>query len=145
MVVFDGMEPGEGTDQPKIRTRSSKGLAVANHKGHEETVLVELDCSHCRGILGLKVWRYVAKVCERSVCAVCRARCKAEWHMSLGMLESRDSHLLAEPEIPIAAMISEIPQTPVATEPLTDEAAIEDVFQNADTVAESSNETISHP
>jgi hypothetical protein len=146
MVVFDGMEPGDGTDQPKIKTRSSKGLAVANLKGNEETVLVELDCAHCRDILGLRVWRYVAKVCERSVCAVCRARCKVEWHRSLGMLESRHSHPLAEPEIPIAMMISEIPQTLVATEePLPEEAAIEDVFQNADKVAESSSKTISHP
>jgi hypothetical protein len=53
--------------------------------------MVKLECTHCRDVLGLQVWKYAARVCERNVCAVCRARCKAEWHRSLGMLDGKET------------------------------------------------------
>lgn len=88
LVVFDGMGAEDGSGQQVVKTRSAKGLGVANRHGKEEVVIVNLDCAHCRDALGLKIWKYTARLCERSVCAVCKARCKEEWHRSLGMLDA---------------------------------------------------------
>jgi hypothetical protein len=91
LVVFDGMGPEDATGQQLPKTRSAKGLGIANRLGKEEVVIVKLDCTHCREALGLRVWKYTSRVCQRSVCAVCKARCKAEWHRSLGMLDSKEA------------------------------------------------------
>lgn len=89
LVVFDGIEP----ETQKIKTRSSKGLAIANQRGQEEVIIVKLDCNHCRDILGLRIWKYVSKVSIRTVCKICQARCKEEYHRNLGLLDSSEPNM----------------------------------------------------
>jgi hypothetical protein len=89
LVVFDGVVSTSGDDGGgtyRLATRSSKGLAVANARGGTEVVELRLDCAHCRDMLGLKVWKYAAKVCPRSVCGECRKRC-VELHEEAMLLE----------------------------------------------------------
>lgn len=79
MVIFDGMLKNHETGDWIPMTRSSKGLPISNIKGHAETALMDVQCNHCKTLLDLHVWRYSTKVCERSVCAGCKVRCRQEY------------------------------------------------------------------
>lgn len=43
-----------------------------------EVIRIPLDCSHCKEMLGREEWKYDVKVCKRSVCWECKARCAWE-------------------------------------------------------------------
>jgi hypothetical protein len=77
LVVFDGVEEKDGETQ--FQTRTSKGLSIARRRGDLETILIPLDCSHCRDMLNRSEWKYDIQVCKRSVCWDCKERCK--WEM----------------------------------------------------------------
>jgi hypothetical protein len=79
LVVFDGMSVDPTTNSLKPKTRTSKGLAAANIRGELITVSLDVECGHCRDVLGLKTWNYKAKVCSRGVCTACKAMCRQEW------------------------------------------------------------------
>ncbi|CAE6998524.1 hypothetical protein PTNB73_04012 [Pyrenophora teres f. teres] len=77
LVVFDGLhthDDGEVTFQ----TRTSKGLSIARRRGDAETIVIKLDCAHCREMLHRQEWKYDMRVCKRSVCWDCKERCKWE-------------------------------------------------------------------
>jgi hypothetical protein len=107
LVVFDGIETDDAGENI-IKTRSSKGLAIANRRGKEEIIVVQLDCSHCRDILGLATWKYAVKVCSRSVCKVCTARCKEYWHRSLLLLDD-NAPVYPTPTPPATSPVEEKP------------------------------------
>jgi hypothetical protein len=107
LVVFDGMDV-DANGENVVKTRSSKGLAIANRRGKEENIIVQLDCSHCRDILGLPIWKYAVKVCPRSVCKVCTARCKEYWHRSLLLLDD-NAPVYPTPTPPATSPIGEKP------------------------------------
>lgn len=44
-------------------------------RGDDETLVVPLDCAHCRDMLGRMEWKYDVRVCKRSVCWECSERC----------------------------------------------------------------------
>ncbi|KAF2734730.1 hypothetical protein EJ04DRAFT_436516 [Polyplosphaeria fusca] len=73
LVVFDGVD-AEG----KVCTRSSKGLSIARRRGDAETVVIALECGHCRDMLRREEWKYDVRVCKRGVCWDCRERCAWE-------------------------------------------------------------------
>mgnify|MGYP003624085079 CR=1 FL=1 len=77
LVVFDGIEV-QDNEEPKIRTRTSKGLSIARRSGDAETILIPMDCAHCQDMLHRHEWKYEIQVCRRSVCWECRERCKWE-------------------------------------------------------------------
>lgn len=84
LVVFDGIDEGaggwrEGGEGMRFKTRSSKGLSIARRRGDCETVVIPLDCSHCREMLNRSEWKYDIQVCRRTVCWDCKERCR--WEM----------------------------------------------------------------
>jgi hypothetical protein len=74
LVVFDGASFAADGGWA-VATRSSKGVARANARGEEVVVRVDVQCAHCWEMLGMKVWKYKARVCRRGVCGECRRRC----------------------------------------------------------------------
>ncbi|KAF2478286.1 uncharacterized protein BDR25DRAFT_185750, partial [Lindgomyces ingoldianus] len=88
VVVFDGVaEEAEGEKKLKFRTRSSKGLSIARRRGEPETVVIPLECCHCREMLNRTEWKYDVLVCKRSVCWDCNERCR--WEMEREEEEKR--------------------------------------------------------
>ncbi|KAF2267451.1 hypothetical protein CC78DRAFT_541691 [Lojkania enalia] len=80
VVIFDGVDEsldGEGNEM--FMTRSSKGLSIARRKGDLETVVIPMDCEHCREMLNRDEWKYDVRVCKRGVCWECLERCR--WEM----------------------------------------------------------------
>jgi len=80
VVVLDGVVDLDTTHPKKFLTRTSKGLESSRRRnGTLETVIIGLECVHCREMLGMGEWRYEVRVCERRVCWECRERCAWEW------------------------------------------------------------------
>ncbi|KAL6156767.1 hypothetical protein ACJBU6_04357 [Exserohilum turcicum] len=77
LVVFDGITT-DAQGEPRMRTRTSKGLSVARRGGRLESIVIPLDCAHCQEMLKRHEWKYDMRVCERSVCWECTERCKWE-------------------------------------------------------------------
>jgi hypothetical protein len=93
LVIFDGMTTDATTGElTKPITRSSKGLSSANKRGELAVVNLDVECAHCREVMGLKVWKYEARVCSRSVCAVCKVLCRQKWSHMTSNLDSNSSH-----------------------------------------------------
>ena len=76
LVVFDGVH--ETASGLRFLTRSSKGLSIARRCGESETVVIPMDCAHCRDMLRRDEWKYDVRVCRRGVCWDCRERCRWE-------------------------------------------------------------------
>ncbi|KAF2244838.1 hypothetical protein BU26DRAFT_522575 [Trematosphaeria pertusa] len=84
VVVFDGIEESDGVEM-KFKTRTSKGLTVARRRGDTETVVIPMNCAHCREMLNREEWKYDVQVCKRGVCWDCKERCR--WEMEQGKVE----------------------------------------------------------
>jgi hypothetical protein len=107
LVVFDGVvRVGDGGEW-RVLARSSKGLARANARGEEVRAEVGVECAHCRDMLGMRVWKYAARVCRRSVCGECRRRC----------VEMHEDALRAEKEAAAASRSEEEAHAPVIASP----------------------------
>ena len=77
MVIYDGMRAPGLPGRPCI-TRTSKGLEVGRRQCAKETVYLEVECGHCRDMLGKERWVYETRVRELSVCRHCQERCSVE-------------------------------------------------------------------
>ncbi|ORY07299.1 hypothetical protein BCR34DRAFT_626494 [Clohesyomyces aquaticus] len=88
LVIFEGVEAREHDAESKFITRSSKGLSIARRRGDTETVVIPLDCGHCREMLNRTEWKYDVQVCKRSVCWDCGERCR--WEMEEEEREKRE-------------------------------------------------------
>jgi hypothetical protein len=101
LVIFDGMRTDERTGETRPNTRSSKGLPVANRNGETVVVCVDVDCGHCREVLGItsttNTWKYGARVSTRSVCVACKATCQKEWASRLQSDEGSSIQILQSP------------------------------------------------
>lgn len=95
LVIFDGLEE-LGGGRTKVRARTSKGLGVARRGGEVESVVVEVQCGHCWGVLGRRGWKVDVRVCGRGVCTGCGERARWEGEMERereGRRERADSVL----------------------------------------------------